>query len=205
MQKYSWRKYHIFKIKIGCVLSCSNHVQLFVTLWTVALQAHLSEEVSRQEHWSGLPCPPPGDRPNPGIESGLLHWQAGSLPLVPVGKFLKQGWSLLLNHTTHEPFCSPAFALQRAVEIITWWIRWKTLQRKDVIAPECLLRSMHEPTAFFRNRTPFNPCNFLGSSSFFHCADDGNKILTRVWARTWAQGVYLCLLGSPYPRGAIIH
>ena len=41
-----------------CVLSC---VQLFVTAWTVALQAPLSMEFSRQEHWSGLPFPPLGD------------------------------------------------------------------------------------------------------------------------------------------------
>ena len=41
---------------------------------------------SRQEYWSGLPCPPPGDLPNPGIKSHLLHWQAGSLPLAPPGK-----------------------------------------------------------------------------------------------------------------------
>ena len=102
-------------------------------------------------------------------------------------------------------FSQPCFALQRAVEIITWWIRRKTLQRKAVIAPECLLRSTHEPTGFFRDRIPFNPCNFLSSSSFFHCADDGNKVLTSVWARTLALGVYLCLLGSYYPRGAIIH
>ena len=44
-----------------CVLSCSSHVQLFVTLWTVAHQAPLSMRFSRQEHWSGLPCPPPGE------------------------------------------------------------------------------------------------------------------------------------------------
>ena len=44
---------------------------------------------SREEHWSGLPCSPPGDLPDPGIESmslHLLHRQAGSLPLVPPGK-----------------------------------------------------------------------------------------------------------------------
>ena len=44
---------------------------------------------SRQEYWSGLPCPTPGDLPNPGIDPVslyLLHWQAGSLPLVPPGK-----------------------------------------------------------------------------------------------------------------------
>ena len=42
--------------------------------------------LSRQECWSGLPCPPPGDLPNPGVKprlSRLLHWQLGSLPLVP--------------------------------------------------------------------------------------------------------------------------
>ena len=41
---------------------------LFVTPWTVARQAPLSMEFSRQEYWSGLPCPRPGDLPNPGIE-----------------------------------------------------------------------------------------------------------------------------------------
>ena len=43
-------------------------VQLFVTLWTVADQAPLSVGFSRPEYWSGLPCPPPGDLPDPGIE-----------------------------------------------------------------------------------------------------------------------------------------
>ena len=48
-----------------CMLS---HVKLFVTPWTAAHQAPLSMGFSRQEYWSGLPCPPPGDLPNPGIE-----------------------------------------------------------------------------------------------------------------------------------------
>ena len=42
-------------------------VQLFVTAWTVAHQASLSMGFSRQEYWSGLPFPPGGDLPNPGI------------------------------------------------------------------------------------------------------------------------------------------
>ena len=50
------------------VLSRFSHVQLFVALWTVARQAPLSMRFSRQEYWSGLPCPPPGDLPYPGIE-----------------------------------------------------------------------------------------------------------------------------------------
>ena len=60
-----------------------------LTLWTVARQAPLSMGFSRQEYWSGLLHPPPGHLPNPGIEPCLLcllHWQAGSLPLVPPGK-----------------------------------------------------------------------------------------------------------------------
>ena len=49
---------------------------------------------SRQEYWSGLPFPSSGDLPDPGIEPmslSLLHWQAGSLPLVPPGKFSNTG------------------------------------------------------------------------------------------------------------------
>ena len=45
-----------------------NHVWLFATLWMVAHQAPLSMEFPRQEHWSGLPFPPPGDLPYPGIK-----------------------------------------------------------------------------------------------------------------------------------------
>ena len=45
-----------------------SHVQLFVTPWTVARQVPLSVGFSRQEYWSGLPCPPPGNLPDPGIE-----------------------------------------------------------------------------------------------------------------------------------------
>ena len=47
-----------------------SHVQLFVTLWTVAYQAPPSMGFSRQEHWSGLPFPSPGELPNPGIGPG---------------------------------------------------------------------------------------------------------------------------------------
>ena len=45
-----------------------RRVQLFVTLWTVACQDPLSMGLSRQEHWSELPYPPPRDLPDPGIE-----------------------------------------------------------------------------------------------------------------------------------------
>ena len=51
-----------------CVLSHFSRVQLCVTPWTVARQASLSMEFSRQEYWSGLPFPSPGDLSDPGIK-----------------------------------------------------------------------------------------------------------------------------------------
>ena len=55
-----------------CVLSCSSRVQLFATPWAVACEAPLSTGFSKQEHWSGLPCPPPADPPDPGVELASL-------------------------------------------------------------------------------------------------------------------------------------
>ena len=51
-----------------CMLSCFSRVQLFATPWTVACQAPLSMGFSRQEYWSGLSCPTPGDLPDPRIK-----------------------------------------------------------------------------------------------------------------------------------------
>ena len=51
-----------------CMLSCFSCVQLFSTPWSVACQVPLSMGFSRQEHWSGLPCPPLGDLLDPGTE-----------------------------------------------------------------------------------------------------------------------------------------
>ena len=59
------------------------------TLWTVARQPPLSMGFSRQEYCSGLLCSPPGDLPDPRMETWSLMsrtWQAGSLPLAPPGK-----------------------------------------------------------------------------------------------------------------------
>ena len=54
------------------MLSHLSHVWLFVTLWTVACRVTLSMGFSKQEYWSGLPCPPLGDFSNPGMESSSL-------------------------------------------------------------------------------------------------------------------------------------
>ena len=61
-----------------------SHVRLFATPWTVTYQAHLSMEFSRQEYWSGLPFPSPGDLPDPGIEPRSPALQADPLTSEPV-------------------------------------------------------------------------------------------------------------------------
>ena len=57
-----------------------------MTPWTTAHQAPLPMEFSRQEYWSGLPFPSPGDPPDPGIEPGSSALQADSLQSEPPGK-----------------------------------------------------------------------------------------------------------------------
>ena len=63
-------------------LSC---VQLFATPWTIAPQASLFTEFSRQEYWSGLPFPSPGNFPDPEIEPRSPALQADALPSEPWG------------------------------------------------------------------------------------------------------------------------
>ena len=78
--------------QVGHILPCAavlnhfSHVQLFATPWAIVRQAPLSTGFYRQEYWSGLPRPPPGGLPDPGIE-----------PVSPMTPAL-QADSLLLNH-----------------------------------------------------------------------------------------------------------
>ena len=68
---------------------CACMLQLCLTLcdlWTIAKQAPLSIESSRQKYWSGLPCPSPWDLPDPGTKPGSPTLQADSLPSEPPGK-----------------------------------------------------------------------------------------------------------------------
>ena len=78
-----------------------SHVRVFATPWIVAYQAPLSTGFSRQENWSGLPFPSPGDLPHPGIESESPALQADSLPSEPPGKPLL----LLLSHFSCVQLC----------------------------------------------------------------------------------------------------
>ena len=72
----------------ACVLSCFGRVQLCAAPCTVACQAPLSMEFSRQEYWSGLPCPSPWDLPDPGVEPGSL-----TSPALAGGFFTTSGTS----------------------------------------------------------------------------------------------------------------
>ena len=71
-----------------------SRVQLLATSWTIAYQAPPYLGFSRQEYWSGLPFPSPGDLPNPGIEPRSPVSQADAVPPEPPGKL-----DFCLDHT----------------------------------------------------------------------------------------------------------
>ena len=87
-----------------CVLS---HIRLFVTPRTVARQAPLFMEFSRQEYWSGFPFPPSGDLPDPGIEGASLE-----SPALVGGFFTTRAtWGALLGHKVKKKVKVKALSL----------------------------------------------------------------------------------------------
>ena len=95
-------KFPLILFMCGVVLCCAvvSHSVMFysVTPWTVAHQAPLSWGFSRQEHWRGLPSPPPGDLPNPGIEPASLV-----CPALADGSFtISAGWEALMYDRSYE-------------------------------------------------------------------------------------------------------
>ena len=82
------------------MLSRFSCIQLFATLWTVTLQAPLTMGFSRQDYWSGLPCPPPGDLSDPGIKPVS--------PALAGGFFttFNKGLLLLLSHFSRVRLCA---------------------------------------------------------------------------------------------------
>ena len=75
-----------FKLCLKVKVKYLSRVPLFLTPWTVAYQAPSSMGFSRQEYWSGLPFPSPGDLPDPGIKLGSPALQADALTSEPPGK-----------------------------------------------------------------------------------------------------------------------
>ena len=84
------------------------NTRMLLTPWTAARQAPLSMGFSRQEYWSGLPCPPPGDLPDPGIEPRSPALQIDSLPSEPPGKPIDQiiGYYNFRSCLNETPFVS---------------------------------------------------------------------------------------------------
>ena len=101
----------------ACMLSCLSHVRLFVT-WPIAHQAPLSMGFSRQEYWSGLSCPPPGDFPDPGVKISMYTWvyfwilccsidlcTAILIPWSLVGGALEKGLTFVKSSSvSHQPY-----------------------------------------------------------------------------------------------------
>ena len=83
MQNYSVPRTTLFAV----VVYSLNGVRLFVTPWTVACQAPLCMGFPRQEYWSGVPFPSPGDLPNPGTEPSSLGLAGGFFTSEPPGQW----------------------------------------------------------------------------------------------------------------------
>ena len=92
----------------GLVWVCESHscVWLFVISWTIACQAPLTIEFSRQEYRSGLPFPSPGDLPHPGIEPSSPALWADSLLSEPPGKPSERPF-VVVQTLSHVPLCDP--------------------------------------------------------------------------------------------------
>ena len=132
------------------MLSHFSHVWLFATLWTIARQAPLSMGFSRQDYWSGLPCPPPRIFPTQGLNPCLLcllHWQESSLPLAPSGKPLSL--STLFQMTLESQLGS----------VLLWFD-----PRMSLFRPPCSSmnwkkqRQIKSPTSCRATPSPHPPC-----------------------------------------------
>ena len=105
-----------------------SHVQLFATPWTIAHQAPPSMGFSRQEYWSGLPFPSPGDLPDPGIELRSPALQADTLNSEPPGKPSKLPYDPANPTAGHTPqgtrierdTCTPMFIATLFTIARTW-------------------------------------------------------------------------------------
>ena len=144
-----------------CVFSHFSHVQLFATTWTVALQAPQPMGLSRQEYWSGLPYPPPGNLPNAGINLISPTLQADSLPLSHWGNPMtnldsileglqSKGISRVFSSATiqkHQFFSTqPSFLVAQMVksppamqETCVWSLDWEDPQEKGTATHSSIL------------------------------------------------------------------
>ena len=98
------------------LLSRFSLVCLFVTPWTVASQTPPSMGFSRQEYWSGLPCPPPGDLPDPWSEPVSLTSPALAGRFFTTSTAWEAPWFLLFDNTSH-PTTTPLHLIRKILSI----------------------------------------------------------------------------------------
>ena len=101
-----------------------SHVQLSVTLWTVTYQASPSMGFSRQEYWSGLPFPSPGDLPDPGIKPGSPALEADTLTSEPPGKEIESKYLTMHQTASNTELYDMKFS--------SYWSWKKQRFKKDV-------------------------------------------------------------------------
>ena len=148
-----------------CMLSHFSHIQHFVTLWTVTRQSPLSMGFSRQEYWSRLPCPPPGDLPDPCemdlTSLNLLHWLAGSLPLVPPGKHTTMS---IYSHIVYRCFCATWTTMSIYSHIVyhCFCATWTTMSIYSHIVYRCFCATAAELSSCRENVRITNPKLFIG-------------------------------------------
>ena len=123
-----------------CVYMCSclSRVWLFLTPWTVAHQAPLSMGFPRQEYWSRLPFPSPGDLLTQGSNLGLLHWQVYSVPVSHVwgpGRILAplKRLSLRFPPKKDSPYALKPHLQKMKSEVNVLWKIFKVLYSAFII------------------------------------------------------------------------
>ena len=137
------------------MLICFSHVQLFVTLWTVTLEARLSTGFSRQEYRSGLPFPSPGDLPRPRTEpvslmspassGGFFTTSAAAGDIRDTGSIPGSGrWRATVqrvakSHTRLKRISTYRQAHFAIIQLRNLWLTWTWLfQRADDSSTVCL-------------------------------------------------------------------
>ena len=133
-----------------CAFSRFSHAWLFATLWTIPYQASLSMGFSRQEYCSGLPCPPPGHFPNPGIEPVSPALQADSSPLSHWGSC----------RAIHVPTLLHSFSSSSSIYLL---FNWRIIALQNFLA---FFKPQHESAIGIHISPPFG--NSLPSTFPFH-------------------------------------
>ena len=128
---------HTHTLLIIVVVQFLSCVWIFATPWTVAHQAPLSMGFSRQESWSGLPFPTPGDHPNPEIKPRSPSLQADSLPFEPSGRW----------HRCKFPFITCMTLTDRAT--IPGYLLWQLAHAFSVHTSHCTSYFLNTIRSYF--------------------------------------------------------